>query len=406
MLTLRIAWRNLWRNNRRTAITFAALSLNTAVLIASFALMLGMLDDLVRNATDLVVGQVQVHHPKYRSERSIYDTVIKPGDILQAAASAGIAASPRAYGFGLVSHGKNSAGARFCGVFPEKEKKTVELYKHLLAGNYLPDKPGKKLVLGRKLAKTLEVKVGDEIIVVVQAADGSMGNDIYHVAGILKSMGEGIDRTLAMVHYKDMEDLFALNGTFHEIVLNSSGKMPEDKVAAAILPSAKGNEVMTWRQLMPPLNDMLNAMNGMLILFGAIFFLAAGLGVMNTMLMSTFERIREFGLLKAIGATPWRIIKEVSAEALLLGVASTLAGGAIGTFLAWYFQYHPIDLTGFAPDGISAMGVAMNPEWRATLSPETVWMPIVVMWIISLLAVLWPAVRAARLDPVKALVQV
>jgi len=401
--TIRIAWRNLWRNGRRTAITFAAVSLNTAILIVSFALMIGIVDDLIHNVTDLSLGQVQVHHPKYRSERSIYDTVKNPEKILAAAQEMGISAATRSYGFGLLSHGTKSAGVQFCGVSPTAEKNISDLYQYILDGSYLPDLPDRKVVVGRKLARTLETKIGDELVVVVQAADGSLGNELFYVAGVLKSVGETTDRTLALIDSKDFEELFATKGLVHEIALNSRGRLTEDQVAAAVKTAAGDSAVETWRQLLPPLNDMLNSMNGVLFLFGLVFFLAAGLGVMNTMLMATYERIREFGLLKAIGASPWRVLREVTAEALVLALASTLVGGAVGVFFGWYFEHFPIDLTVFSADGFSTMGVAMSPLWRATLSPETIWIPIVMMWIISLLAALWPAVKAARLDPVKAL---
>ena len=406
MSTFRIAWRNLWRNGRRTAITFAAVALNTAILIVSFALMVGVVDDLVHNVTDLSLGQVQVHHPKYRSERSIYDTVEDPGKILAAAREAGIAAAPRSYGFGLLSRATHSAGVQFCGVSPSAEKQISDLHQYMLLGEYLPDLPEKKVVIGRKLARTLEAKIGDELVVVVQAADGSMGNELFYIAGVLKSVGETLDRTLALVDQKDYEELFAAPGKVHEIALNSRGRLSEVAVAAAVAPVAGKNKVETWHELLPPLADMLEQMNGMLFLFGLVFFLAAGLGVMNTMLMATYERIREFGLLKAIGATPWRVLREISIEALTLALVSTLVGGAVGVFFGWYFQEFPIDLSTFSPDGFSTMGVAMNPLWRAALTPESVWIPIVMMWIISLLAALWPAIKAARLDPVKALTHI
>ena len=406
MTTFRIAWRNLWRNGRRTAITFAAMSLNTAILIVSFALMIGIVEDLVNNVTNLSLGQVQVHHPKYRSERSIYDTVTEPARIIGAARDKGISAATRAYGFGLLSRGTKSAGVQFSGVSPTAEKQISDLHQYMLKGEYLPDLPDRKVVIGRKLAKTLEADIGDELVVVVQAADGSMGNELFYVAGVLKSVGETTDRTLALIHQKDFEELFAMPGKFHEIALNSRGALPAEAVSSAVIAAAGENKVETWRELLPPLSDMLNSMNGMMVLFGAVFFLAAGLGVMNTMLMATYERIREFGLLKAIGASPWRVLREVSVEALVLALLSTLIGGAVGIFFAWYFQEFPIDLTAFSPDGFSTMGVAMSPLWRATLTPEAVWVPVLTMWIISLLAALWPAIKAARLDPVKALTHV
>lgn len=402
MSTFRIAWRNIWRNSRRTWITFAAAAVSTALLVTLIALMDGMVNDMVHSVTDISLGQVQVHHPEYRGERSIYDTIEDPGGILDTAAQAGIPASARAFGFGLLSGGKKSAGAQFWGIDPEAEQKVSDLADNLLSGTFLTADPQRKVILGRKLARTLNASIGDELVVVVQASDGSMGNELYFVAGILKSVGEAIDRSVALIHQADFEELFVMSGKYHQIVFNSYGSMEPDAIAAAVTPSAGDNEVQTWKEIIPPIAEMLEFMDAWMLIFGVIFFTAAGLGVLNTMLMATYERIPEFGLLKAIGTTPWRIVKSVSAEALVLGLASSLTGGVLGIALSLYFSKYPIDLSAFG-EGFMTSGIAFSPYWYAELSLWAVFMPVCLMGIISFLAALYPAAKAARLDPVKAM---
>ena len=317
MTTLRTAWRNLWRNWKRTAITFAAVAFSTAMLVASYALMVGWTDVMEKSITDLSVGEVQVHHPDYRSERSLYDTVEEADAVLAAAAESGIPASARSFGYGLLSSGPKSAGGQFWGVLPEKERRVSDLAGNLLEGTFIGSEPRREVVLGRKLARSLGAAVGAEIVVVVQAADGSLGNDLYTVAGIFKGVGETLDRSLALVHRRDFEELFVMPGQVHQVVLNSRGAFAPEEAAAAVRDAAGESEVMTWRQLMPTLSQMFDSMIASTIFFGAIFFLAAGVGVLNTMLMATYERIGEFGLVKALGATPWRILREITVEALL-----------------------------------------------------------------------------------------
>ena len=405
MSVFRVAWRNLWRNWKRTAITFAAVSFSTAVLIASYALMIGWTAVMEKSVTDLSVGEVQVHHREYRAERSLYDTITEPQAILEAAAAAGIPASARSFGYGLLSSGAKSAGAQFWGVRPEAERGVSDLAANLLEGAFLPDSPGRTVVLGRKLARTLGAGVGSELVVVVQAADGSLGNELYTVAGILKGVGEGLHRSLALIHRSDFEELFVFPGKVHQIALNSRGETDPDLAAAAILPVAGVNEVLTWRQLMPTLSQMFDSMIASVLIFGAVFLLAAGVGVLNTMLMATYERIPEFGLVKAIGASPWRILREISAEALVLGLIGSLAGGVAGVLISLRFQHHPLDLAMFV-DQLDFMGIAVSSKVPFALTPACVWGPVLAMWLISVLAALWPAVRAARMKPVEALTHV
>lgn len=405
MSTFRIAWRNLWRNWKRTAITFTGVSFSTAVLVASYALMIGWTAVMEKSVTDLSVGEVQIHHRDYRAERSLYDTVAEPQAILDMAASAGIAASARSFGYGLLSSGAKSAGAQFWGVSPEAERSVSDLADNLLEGTFLSDSPSRTVVLGRKLARTLGSGVGSELVVVVQAADGSLGNELFTVAGILKGVGEGLDRSLAIIHRSDFEELFVFPGKVHQISLNSRGEIDPDLVAAAVLPAAGANEVLTWRQLMPTLSQMFDSMIASTLIFGAIFLLAAGVGVLNTMLMATYERIPEIGLVKAIGASPWRILREISTEALVLGLMGSLAGGAAGVLLSLRFQYHPLDLAMFV-DQLDFMGIAVSSRVPFALTPACVWGPVLAMWLVSVLAALWPAVRAARMKPVEALTHV
>ncbi|HPJ94406.1 MAG TPA: ABC transporter permease [Deltaproteobacteria bacterium] len=405
MNTMRIAWRNLWRNSRRTGITIVAMSLSTAVLIITYALMLGMMVQMEHSVTDVTVGQVQVHHRNYLKERSLYDTVDGWENILETARRDGIAAAPRAFGFGLLSSGNKSAGVQFWGVDPASEQQIGDMAKNLLKGTYLSGRPSMGVVLGRKLARTLHADVGTELVAVVQSSDGSLGNELFHVRGILKSVGENLDRSVAIIDREDFASLFVLPDQYHEIALNSRGQLSPDEVAAKIRSSAGSNEVRTWRQILPGVSDMLNTSSGATMIFLVIFFLAAGLGVLNTLLMATYERIPEFGLLKAIGTSPWRILRDVSAEALVLGILSSILGGIIGTIVSLYFQYFPIDLSAFG-EGFNTSGVVISAQWGALLTLRGIIWPIVIMWLVSVLAALYPAAKAARLDPVRALTHV
>jgi ABC-type lipoprotein release transport system permease subunit len=362
----------------------------------------GLMQHAVSNATNLVVGEVQVHAQGYLADHSIYKALNEPDLILRAAKQKNVAAAPRRYGYGLVAVGTKSAGARFWGVEPASERTTFDMAQHLQEGRFLSETTQRGVVLGQKLARSLQAQIGSEIVVVVQAADGSLGNDLYTVTGILKAAGDSIDRNAALIHAADFVELFVSGERIHEIALNSRGMVSPEGLTALLSIAAPEEEIKSWRELMPEVSDMVNLFDAFIWIFGLIFLLAAGMGVMNTMLMATYERIREFGILKALGATPWGIIRDVAAEALVLAALGTVLGTILGLAGSYYLQEVGLDLSIFAGT-YSVGGVAFDPIWRATISPKMVYIPVILMLIIGLVASLYPAALAARLDPVKAM---
>ena len=401
MMTLRLAWRNLWRNRNRTLITLAAVAFSTFVMIVSYALMEGIMVQILDNVTSLSMGEVQVHAPEYSEKQSFYASVKQPEKVLKAARGTGAHAVARSYGFGLAAADTKSAGARFWGVNPSDEKQAFKLYKHVYKGKYLGDKARGGVVLGKKLAFSLNVKVGDEIVALVQCADGSLGNELFTVTGILKTVGEEIDRAAAIIHIDDFDRLFVAGGRVHEIVINSSGEIPEKEMKQKMSAAFPKEKVQTWAELLPALGDMLRMFDGMMIVFSSIFALAAGLGVMNTLLMATYERMREFGVLKALGATPWRIVGDVAVEALLLALLGSVLGVLLSLPMCHYLAVVGIDMNALGGADISFSGVAYDPIWRATLTARIIIFSVLSMSTLAFLASLYPAVLAARLDPVK-----
>jgi ABC-type lipoprotein release transport system permease subunit len=412
MNLLRIAWRNIWRNRARTAIAGGAIALNTAILIVTMGLMQGMLDKTIESLTSMALGQAQVHAPRYREERSLHERIQNPEKILSAARRAGVSAVARAFGPGLASVGAKSSGAQFWGVTPRQERRAFELAGQIAEGHFLSDqRPApeakgdrvREVVLGRKLASALEARVGSEVVAVVQAADGSIGNELYTVKGILKTVSSDIDRSAALLHREDFDELFVLDGRVHEIALTSHGRLSPDAVVATVRPAAGNAEVLTWKEIQPGPAQMLDAFSAVMGILGLIFGLTAGSGVMNSMLMSTFDRLREFGVIKALGGTPLRIVRDVVSEAAVMGVVFGTAGAFLGYGATVYLERHGINLgTG---DQLMLSGVAFDPVWRATPSQQVTLGAILLMVTVSIVAALYPAVKAARLDPVVAMTE-
>ena len=411
MIVLRMAWRNIWRNGARTAVTGTAVALNTAILILVIGLTDGMMKTTLHNLTSMALGEAEVHAPRYREERRFFNSVHRPERILEAADAAGIPAAARAYGPGLAAVGSKSAGAVYWGVDPKRERRAFELASQVATGTFLPEAPDpnpeaashRPIVLGAKLANMVQAEVGSELVAVVQAADGSIGNELFAVTGILKRVSSDIDSSAAILRQSDFEELFVSQGRIHEIALNTSGRLTPDQIAAAMRPVAAGEEVLTWRELAPAPAQMIDLFSGFMAVFGLIFGLAAGTGVMNSMLMSTFDRIREFGVIKALGATPVRIVRDVACEALVLGLFFSGIGAGLGASANYLLSVHGINLA--TGDALALSGVAFDSVWRSTMSVEGVLLSVAVMSAVSVLAALYPAVKAARLDPVIAMTE-
>ena len=402
MKIVKISWRNLWRNATRTNITIAAVALCVAILIIFQALIIGLIEKAVSNTTNLLVGEVQIHAKGYLDDRSIYKSLVNIEEVRAFAKENNIGIVERSYGFGLISSGKKSAGTQFWGINPESELKYFDFANNIDAGKFLSEASLKKVVLGKKLARSLAADIGTELVVFVQGADGSLGNDLFYVAGILKNVADDIDRGAAMILKDDFDILFSTNNIVHEIALNSKGKFEAEEMQKNISSRLKDESVMTWKQLMPFIDSMVDQMSAfMLTIFSLIFTVAASLGVMNTLLMSTYDRMKEFGVIRAIGATPWRIIKQVSMEAVLLTALASIIGVIIGLSISLYLQVYGID---FSDKGnLSLGGVVLDPVWKASVSFKIVLLPVVLMFVTSIAASLYPASIAARIKPVEAI---
>ena len=402
MKTIEVSWRNLWRNRTRTNVTIAAVALCIAILIIFQSMIVGLIEKAVFNTTNLVIGEVQIHANGYLNDKSLYKDLKNTEKIKSIAKKNNIGLVERSYGFGLISSGTKSAGTQFWGVNPESELMHFDFAEHINQGTFLNSSSSNKIVLGNKLALSLAAEVGTELVVFVQGADGSLGNDLFYVSGILKNVADNIDRSAAIILENDFNILFSSNNMIHEIALNSKGNFEAEEIQNLMSAEIKDVEIDTWKQLMPTIALMTEKMSVfMRTLFSLIFIIAAGLGVMNTMIMSTYDRMKEFGIIRAIGATPWRIIKQVSLESFILTFIASIIGTVVGLSAALYFQKYGFDVSG--QGNISFGGVVMDPIWKASVSLGIILLPIGLMMLTSILSSLYPASIAARIKPVEAI---
>jgi len=400
-----LAYRNIWRRKTRSLTTIGAMALAGAIMIFYWGLMDGFLDVLERNLVMMNLGDVQIHKEGYRSDPDLYTRVEGYEDILEKLDAAGFLASPRLFGFGLAAHGQNSAGVSIMGVDIEREKKVTQTYKHLTAGQWLDDNDPTGVVVGVKLAKILDVKLGGELVLVSQSSDGAMANDLYRVRGVLKGVGDAVDRGSIFMTQGALRKFMAIPDGVHEIViLRKDRTEPLDSALETIKNVAGENEVKSWKELSPVMASLLDVSDASSIVMVLIMYSAVAMVTLNAMLMSVFERIREFGIMKALGVSPWQVMAIVFFEAAIQAAIACALAVAAGLPVSLYYEKHGIDLSSIG-DGVSLGGVTMDPVWYTRVTSESITTPVFTLVIIIFLAVLYPGLKAAVIQPVKAIHQ-
>jgi len=398
---LKMAWRNLWRHGRRTIVTVGAMTLALFALVLYSGLVEGYLQNMEGNILDLNFGDVQVHAGDYLNRPSIYTRIEEPEALLAALDFQGYRATARLLGGGLVAAGESSAGASLRGIDVERDATVSKIHEHVSRGEWLDPAHPEGVVLGRRLARTLDVDIGDELVLLSQATDGSMANDLYEVRGVLLGVGDPTDRAGIFMTTPAFRDFFALYDGAHQIILRRSGDQELDELAAAVRAAAPDVDVQTWRELMPTMASMIDSTRGIVMIVFVVIYVVIAILVLNAMLMAVFERIREFGVMKAIGVAPGTVVKIILLESALQTAFAVVIGLVLAAPGLWYLANFGID-TG-ALGGISLMGVAFNQIWFAVVTPYTIWGPVVALVVMVSLAVLYPALKAARISPVEAM---
>ncbi len=396
-----MAWRNIWRNRRRTLVTIAAMTTAVLITICYSGLVAGMLSHFKSNALDFELGGAQIFAPGYQDRPSIYRNISDTNAILRRLDAAGLAATPRLLGAGLVAHGEASAGAFFRGVDLEREPKVLALAGQVKQGQWLDAQDPKGVVIGRKLAHALGVAIGAELVVLSQAADGTLANDLYTVRGVLKGVSEQTDRGGLFMNQAEFRQLLVFNGGAHQIIIKRPEVLDTGALKALAVRAAPEQDVQSWRDLSPTLASMMDSMAGAIGVMFYIVNVAIAIVILNAMLMSVFERIKEFGVLKALGVSPGEVLRLIYLESSLQACLALAAGVLLAAPTLWYLSTTGINMASLA--GTSMMGMVMMETWYAEVSPQVFAQPIAMTVIVVSFAVLYPACKAALIRPVEAM---
>lgn len=399
---LRLAWRNLLRNTRRSLINAAAMGFGLAAIMFGQSLLKSLQAQLVEKSTGSITGHLQVQRADVE-ENKFPDRYFKDADAVVAALAADPrvkVAARRIHLTGLVSSPTASFGALVCAVEPEKEKLITSMSGYIKEGGYLEGHP-KGLVLGRKLATRLDVRLGEKLVVMAQAADGSMGAEAFRVVGIHETGSESFDGQIIWVQLAAMQELLARPGQANHVVARLHDIEDAPALRAGLGPTLPpGLRALTWKDIDHEIVGVQAFQDAILRLVLMVVFLIVALGILNTQLMSLFERVREFGVLMAVGARPRWVMRLILIESFLLGLCGTAFGLVLGAALIAHFGRTGLHLA--VGDAFSYFlpfpsVIYMRPAWGAHLEA------LGAVLLTSLLAAVPPALRAQRLKPAEAL---
>ncbi len=402
MLTLRIAWRNIFRQKRRTVLTVLSIFGGFTLSAISIGWADGTYNRIIDMFTRNRLGHIQVHARGYLDKPSLHKNINRYRDIGGTiAAIGGIRAwSPRLYAAGLASVRDKSAAVQVIGVDPERENIATNLDKKITEGRSLSRTPCHEALLGAGLAETLKAAPGDTVVIVSQAADGSIANDLYVVAGIAESGDAAYDRSSLYLHLQEAQELFVLEGVIHEIVIIVD-RLDQVKPMTETIRTALDNPdlaVAPWQEFARSFYVAMQAdkQGAWVMLF--VIILIVAIGVLNTVLMTVLDRTREYGVLRAIGTRPGQIIRLVLCEVALMGCIGIIIGFALSLPLNYLLSQHGIAM----PQSFTYGGVPFT-HYYAEVNAHSFYIPALTVGLSAMLISIIPAIMAARVAPARAM---
>ncbi len=403
-MLIKIAWRNLWRNKKRSIITMTSIAI--AVMLAVFmrAMQLGMYENMIHNVVGSYVGYAQIHGKGYWDEQSL-DNAMKitpemrekilsvPGvkNILQ-----------RIQSFSLGSRKDHTKGVYIAGIEMDEERNMVDWGKRLTGGQLL-QKGKNEVMIAKDVAKVFKAEVGDTMIFIGQGYHGMSAAGKYRIAGIVDMKNPKLNSLSVFMPLQTAREYLSAEGIITHLIIDKTPRADERRLVASLRSTLDTSkyEVMGWREMLPELEQAILADNvgGLLMVF--ILYMIITFGIFGTVLMMTQERIFELGLLIAIGMSRIKLIITLVYETFILSILGLLAGLAIIMPIVYYYHLHPLLLDANQKEAVEKFGFeAKIPFMFDTGIPLT---HALIIFSISMVIVLYPAIRIWRLNPVDAM---
>ena len=398
----RLAFRNIFRQRRRTFFTVGAMVVGFFLAAVSIGWQDGSYNHIIELFTRAYLGHIQVHAGDYLDRPSLYKNIEGYLDVGEAISSVeGVESwAPRVLAPGLGSVGEKSANIQIVGIDPELEYRATLFDSKVKSGKSISIDASKEVVIGKGLAKKLRAQIGDEFIILSQAADGSFANDLYDIIGIVESGDEMGDRINAYMHIADAQELFVLEGKAHEIVIMVEDIKRVDRIVGDIESKlAKPSlEVLPWRKVNEAFYNAMQAdRQGNDVVYITIMIIVA-IGVLNTVLMSVLERTREFGVLKAIGTRPGQVFRLIITEVFFMSIIGVSIGQILGLTANYILSIRGIKLN----FQIDVAGIPFD-TMRGEINLKSILVPTFIVLFSSIIVSFFPAIKAARTVPAKAM---
>ncbi|WP_167618146.1 ABC transporter permease [Maribellus sediminis] len=398
-----IAWRNVWRNKVRSIIMIVAIALGLIAGVFATAFMQGAVDARIESATHSELAHLQVHAPHFQdnNETGLYMSGVN--ELTQKienidkveAASYRLIAEP----FIMAAHG--TGGGKMLGIVPEKEKLVTDIAEKLVDGTYL-EKTSRMppILIGEKLSKKLKLKVGSKLNVQMVDINGDLSSKGYRVSGIYKTVNTGFDEMTLFVNYDDLRNQLGLqNDVAHEIAMICESGEEVDVVKPEVQQIAGNNIVKTWKELSPEMSLLTESMDEYMYIFIMIILLGLCFGIINTMLMAVLERVKEIGMLMAVGMNKRKIFWMIMLESVMLTFSGGIVGVVFGSLITKFFETRPIDVSAFS-EGLEKYGYAT--QIYTSLQNEMLVTITVLVIITGMISAVYPARKALKLNPAEA----
>ena len=403
-LVVRLAWRNLWRQPKRTLLTTGAMVFSNVLLVFMISMQFGMYGLMVENGLKVFTGHLQIQAPGYKDDPKMRLTVPAAANLASAVRNHdGLNASARGSTFALASSEDRTYGIAVLGVEPDYEPGVSSLPGLVREGRYLDDSSAPEIVIGRTLARNLKVGLGDELTLLGSGVDGSFAAAVVEIVGLFETGVVDVDRSISAIGLETFQDVFFMQDAAHMVVITtpSLDAVPEAKVLVkGLVPAGEDIAVYDWDELEPGLKQTIQADISSAAFTYFVLVILVAFSVLNTQTMSVLERTREFGIVMALGLKPGRLARLILLESGLMGAMGAFFGALIGGLITWYFSVY-----GFTYPGLEEMASQFNLPGRmypAVTIPSLLLGPAVV-FVFSLLATIYPAVRLNGLHPVEAM---
>jgi ABC-type lipoprotein release transport system permease subunit len=404
-MNLQLPWRNIWRNPRRTAVILTAVVIGVWSMIFLGALMRGIVDGMVRNGIATLTGHLQIHQRDYPDDPVVDHRIEDPRSLLKVLAGnlpTGSHWSVRVRVNAVAGNARHNAGVTLVGIDPRAEAKVSFIGTSVTQGNYLQPDDHEGILIGRALAERFQTRLGRKIILTSQDVHGNIASRAFRITGIFQAEMESTEKRFVFVNLASAQKMLKMGPAVSEVAV----MLPRNGMARATAAKLQRNlgsgnfKVRTWQQALPLLTAMLKLYDNFILIWFVVVFVAMGFGIVNTTLMAVFERMREFGVLKALGMRPIRIVTTIEMESFYILIFGLLIGNTLGLLSCWALSFNGIDLSALA-QGVEYAGMAriIYPVLRI----QDIINANLVVLVLGLLVSLYPAVKAARFRPVEAL---